>query len=69
MPEMLQDKFYDVIVSNVDVEIKIRWLKLWNNNRFDKVVLHFSKSPLSDSALNDWLSKSTYWAQLDKKIY
>ena len=27
----------------------------------------FSKSPLSDSALEDWLSKSTYWAQLENK--
>ena len=40
--------------------------KLWNGNRFDKDALHFPKSPHSDSALDDWLSRSTYWAQLEK---
>jgi hypothetical protein len=32
-----------------------------------KDALHFPKLPLSDSALDDWLSRSTYWAQLEKK--
>jgi hypothetical protein len=52
----------------VDAEVKVGWLKLWNDNRFDKDALHFPKSPLSDSALDDWLSKSTYWIQLEKKL-
>jgi hypothetical protein len=65
--EMLQEKLYRVAVSNVDPDVKVGWLKLWNDNRFDKDALHFPKSPLSDSALDDWLSKSTYWAQLEKK--
>ena len=30
--------------------------------------MHFLNSPLSDSALEDWVSKSTYWAQLEKKL-
>ena len=51
----------------MDAGVKVGWLKLWNGNWFDKDALHFSKSPLSDSALDDWLSKSTYWAQLKKK--
>jgi hypothetical protein len=67
VPEMLQEKLHRVAVSSVDAAVKIRWLKLWNGNRFDKDALHFSKSPLSDSALDDWLSRSTYWAQLEKK--
>jgi hypothetical protein len=67
MPEMLQEKLHHVAVSNVNAKVKVGWLKLWNGNRFDKDALHFPKSPLSDSALNDWVSKSTYWAQLEKK--
>jgi hypothetical protein len=67
VPEMLQEKLHRVVVSNVDPDVKVGWLKLWNGNRFDKDALHFPKSPLSDSALDDWLSKSTYWAQLEKK--
>jgi hypothetical protein len=67
VPEMLQEKLHRVAVSNVDAEVKVGWLKLWNGNRFDKDTLHFPKSPLSDSALDDWLSKSIYWAQLKKK--
>ena len=67
VPGMLQEKLHRVAVSNVDAEFKIRWLKLWNGNRFDKDALHFPKSPLSDFALDDWLSRSTYWAQLEKK--
>ena len=67
VPEMLQEKLHRVAVSNVDAEVKVGWLKLWNGNRFDKDALHFPKSPLSDSALDDWVSKSTYWAQLEKK--
>jgi hypothetical protein len=67
MPEMLQEKLHCVVVSNVDAKIKIRWLKLWNDNKFDKDALHFLKSPLSDSTFDDWLSKSTYYAQLEKK--
>ena len=66
MPEMLREKLHRVAVSNVDTEVKVGWLKLWNDNRFDKDALYFSKSPFSDSALDDWLSKSTYWAQLEK---
>ena len=66
VPEMLQEIFYRVAVSNVDAEIKLGWLKLWNGNKFDKDGLHFLKSSLSDFALDDWLSKSTYWAQLKK---
>jgi hypothetical protein len=67
VPEMLQEKLHRVAVSNVDAEVKVGWLKLWNGNRFDKDALQFPKSPLSDSALDDWVSKSTYWAQLEKK--
>jgi hypothetical protein len=66
---MLEQKLHRVAVSTVDAEFKIGWLKLWNGNRFDKDALHFPKSPLSDSALDDWLSRSTYWAQLEKKSY
>ena len=51
----------------MDAEVKVKWLKLWNSNRFDKDVPHFPKSPLFDFALDDWLSKSTYWAHLQKK--
>ena len=58
--EMLQEKLHHVAVSNVDAEVKVGWLKLWNDNIFDKDGLHFSKSPPSDSALDDCLSKSTY---------
>ena len=61
VPEMLQEKLHRVVVSNVDPDVKVGWLKLWNGNRFDKDALHFRKSPLSDSALDDWLAKSTYW--------
>jgi hypothetical protein len=64
---MLEEKLHRVAVSTVDAEFKIGWLKFWNGNRFDKDALHFPKSPLSDSALDDWLSRSTYWAQLEKK--
>ena len=67
VPEILQLKLHRVAVNNVDVEVKVRWLKLWNGNKFDKDVPHFPKSPLSDSPLDDWLSKSTYGAQLEKK--
>jgi hypothetical protein len=52
----------------VDAKVKVRWLKLWNDNKFDKYALRFLKSPLSDSTLDEWLSKSTYWAQLEKKL-
>ena len=52
---MLQEKLHNVAVSNMDVEVKVRWLELWNGNRFDKDALHFSKSSLSDSALDNWL--------------
>ena len=69
VPEILQEKLHRVAVSNVDAEVKVGWLKLWNGNRFDKDALYFLKSPFSDSTLDDWLSKSTYWAQLKKKIY
>ena len=69
VPEMLQEKLHRVAVSIVDPDVKVGWLKLWNGNRFDKDALHFPKSPLSDSALDDWLAKSTYWAQLEKKSY
>ena len=64
---MLQNKPHRVAASNIDVEVKVGWLKLWNGNRFNKDALHFPKSPLSDFALDDWLSKSTYWGQLEKK--
>ena len=67
VPEMLQEKLHRVAVSNVDAEVKVGWLKFWNGNRFDKDALQFPKSPFSDSALDDWLSKATYWAQLEKK--
>ena len=67
VPEILQQKLHLVVVNNVDVEVKVRWLKLWNDNRFDKDVPHFPKLPLYDFTLDDWLSKSTYWAQLEKK--
>ena len=63
--EMLQEKLYRVAVSIVDAEVKVGWLKLWNENMLDKDVLHISKSPLSDSELDDWLSKSTYWIHLE----
>jgi hypothetical protein len=65
---MLQEKLHRVAIINLDAEVKVGWLKLWNGNRFDKDALYFPKSPLSDSARNDWLSKSTYWAQLEKKL-
>ena len=68
MPEMLQEKLHCINVSNMDAEVKVGWLKLWNDNRFDKDALYFPKSPLSDSALNNWLSKSIYWAQLEKNL-
>jgi hypothetical protein len=68
VPEMLQEKLHRVVVSNVDPDVKVGWLKLRNGNRFDKDALHFPKSLLSDSALDDWLSRSTYWAQLEKKL-
>ena len=68
VPEMLLEKLHCVAVSNVDTEVKVGWLKLWNDNRFDKDALYFPKSPVSDSALDDWLSKSTYWAQLEKNV-
>ena len=58
--EMLQEKLHHVAVNNVDAEVKVGWLKLWNDNIFDKDALHFPKSPPSDSALDDCLSKSTY---------
>ena len=38
-----------------------------NGNRFDKDVLYFPKSSICDSAFDSWLSKSTYWAQLENK--
>ena len=59
MLAMLQKKLHRVAVGNVDVEIKIAWFKFWNGNTFDKDALHFPKFSLSDSALDDWLSKST----------
>ena len=62
VPEMLKEKLHHVVVSNVDTEVKIGWLKLWIGSRFDKYALHFPKSPLSNSILDYWLSKSTYWA-------
>jgi hypothetical protein len=55
VPEMLQEKFHCVADSNVDAEVKVGWLKLWNGNRFKKDAVHFPKSPLSDFALDDWL--------------
>ena len=67
VPEILQQKLHLVVVNNVNAEVKVRWLKFWNDNRFDKYVPHFSKSSLYDFALHEWLSKSTYWAQLEKK--
>jgi hypothetical protein len=48
VPEMLQKKLHRVAVSNVDPDVKVGWLKLWNGNRFDKNALDFPKSPLSD---------------------
>ena len=53
MPEMLQEKLLRIVVSNVDAEIKVGWLKPCNGNRFEKNALHFSISPLSDFALGD----------------
>jgi hypothetical protein len=52
---MLQEKLHHIVVSNMDAEVKVGWLKLWNGNRFDKDALHFPKSPLS-----------AYWAQLER---
>lgn len=43
--EVLLEKLYCVAISNVDVEIKVRWLKFWNGKKFDKDALHFFKSP------------------------
>ena len=65
---MLQEKFHRVPVSNVDVKVKAGWLKLWNDNKFDKDALYFMKSFVFDSTLDDWLSKSTYWSQLEKEL-
>ena len=56
VPEMIQKKLHRVAVSNVDAKVKVRWFKFWNGNRFDKDVLHFPKSLLFDSALDDWSS-------------
>ena len=44
VPEMLQEKLHCVANNYVDAEFKVGWLKLWNNNRFDKDALHFPKS-------------------------
>ena len=67
VPEMLQEKLHRIDISNVDIEVKVRWLKLWNGNRFDKDALHFPKSLLSDSALDDWLSKVYILSTVGKK--
>jgi hypothetical protein len=45
VPEMLQEKLHRIAVSNVDAEVKVGWLKLWNGNKFDKDALYFPKSP------------------------
>ena len=50
---MLQEKLHRVLVSNMDAEVKVGWLKLWIGNMFDKNALHVPKSPHSDSALDD----------------
>jgi hypothetical protein len=66
--EMLQEKLHRVVVNNVDAKVKVRWLKLWKENKFDKDDLYFLKTSLSDSTFDDWSSKSIYWAQLEKKL-
>jgi len=53
MHKMLLEKFHRVAFSNVDVEGKVGWLKLWIGNRFDKDALHFPKLSLFNSALDD----------------
>ena len=65
---MSQKKLHRVVVSNVDAKVKVGQLKLQNDNRSDKNAQYFLKSPLSNFAIDDWLSKSTYWVQFFKKL-
>ena len=51
--EMLLEKLHRIVVSNVDAKVTVLWLKLWNDNRFDKDALHVPKSHPSDFALDD----------------
>ena len=53
VPEMLQVKLHRVVVSNVDVEVLVGWLKFWNGIRFDRDAIHVPKSSLSDFTLDN----------------
>ena len=67
MIKMLQKKLQCIAINIVNAKVKVEWLKLYNNNRFNKDALHFSKSTLSNFALDDSLSKCTYWTRLKQK--
>jgi hypothetical protein len=62
--KILQEKLHRVDVSNIDAKVKVGWLEVWNDNRFDKNALYFPKSSLFDFVFDNWLSKSIYWVQL-----
>jgi hypothetical protein len=64
-PDTTIEKLQNVATTHVNASFKAKWLRWWNSPAKVKMENQFPSSlPLHEKVLDDWLNKTSYWAQV-----
>lgn len=63
-PQMQLEKLHKLVLSQVDDQQKVKWLKIWNSGAARKGEEGFPTGTVSDKELELFLHKATYWYQV-----
>jgi hypothetical protein len=63
---MLIEKFQKIVTCSVETSFKAKWLHWWNAPFRERLANKFSvDKPMNERALDDWLHKASFWAQVN----
>ena len=58
-PEMIQEKLWILVISAMNIFIRIKWLEMWNNSPTLYEALKHMKPKFNDIEIPKWLHKAT----------
>jgi len=62
---MTIEKLQKIVTCPVDASVKAKWLQWWNSPRHNRSEVKFPIDvPLREKALDEWLQKASFWAQV-----
>jgi len=62
--EMTIERLQKVSTSAVEPRFKARWLHQWNSPPFIRAAYRFPAPRFKDSALDQFLNRASFWAQV-----